>query len=66
MQRRLIASIAGGIIGICLATQLQEAIGVSATMAFTAAAFSGIALGYVASMLFDVFAGTTTPGSSNE
>ena len=64
MQRRLIVSIAGGINGICLATRLQDALGVTATLAFIAAAFIGIALGYVASMLFDVFGGT--PGSSNE
>jgi uncharacterized membrane protein YuzA (DUF378 family) len=64
MQRRLIASIAGGIIGICLATRLQDALGVSATLAVIAAAFIGIALGYVASMLFDVFG--DTPGPSNE
>ena len=64
MQRRLIASIAGGIIGICLAARLQDALGVSATVAFIAAALGGIVLAYVASMLFDVFSGT--PGSSNE
>jgi hypothetical protein len=66
MQRRLIASIAGGIIGICLASRLQDALGVSAIVALIAAAAGGIALAYVASMLFDVFSGTTPPGSSQE
>lgn len=66
MQRRLIASIAGGIIGLCLASRLQDAMGVSSTVAFIAAAVAGIALAYVASMLFDVFTGTAPPGSSHE
>jgi hypothetical protein len=62
----LIASIAGGIIGICLATRLQDALGVSATVAFIAAGLGGIAVACVASILFDVFGGTTPPGSSQE
>jgi len=66
MQRRLIASLAGGIIGICLGSRLQDALGVSAIVAFISAALGGIALAYVASMLFDVFSGTTPPGSSQE
>jgi len=64
MQRRLIASLAGGIIGICLATRLQDALEIPATVAYIAAALGGIALAYVASMLFDVFAGSGPPGSS--
>lgn len=66
MQRRLIASIVGGVVGICLALPLQDLLGVSKTLAFIACSLSGMALGYVASMLFDVFAGTTPPGTTPE
>jgi len=64
MQRRLIASIAGGVLGICLAPRLEGALGVSATLAFLGAPLGGIALACIASLLFDVFAGA--PGSSAE
>jgi hypothetical protein len=66
MQRRLIASVVGGVTGICLASRLQEALDASATVAFIAATLGGIALGYVASMLFDVFAGAAPRDSAPE
>jgi CBS-domain-containing membrane protein len=66
MQRRLIASIAGGVLGMCLARPLEDALGVSATLAFLAAPLGGIALAYVGSLLFDVFAGVAPPGSAPE
>jgi hypothetical protein len=66
MQRRLIASIAGGVAGMCLASRLQGALGGSAILAYTAATLGGIALAYVASMLFDVFVGTVPPGSGGD
>ena len=64
MQRRLIASVVGGVIGLCLASPLQNALGVSTAVAFVAAALGGIALAWVASTLFDVFSGT--PGTPPE
>jgi hypothetical protein len=66
MQRRLIASIVGGVVGICLALPLQGVLGVSETVAFIACSVGGMVLAYVASMLFDVFAGTAPPGTTPE
>jgi hypothetical protein len=66
MQKRLIASIAGGVLGMCVAPRLEDALGVSATLAFLAAPLGGIALAWVATLLYDVFAGTTPPGSAPE
>ena len=45
---------------------LEDALGISATLAFLAAPLGGIALAWVASLLFDVFAGTAPPGSAPE
>jgi hypothetical protein len=66
MQRRLIASMAGGVLGLCLAPRIEDALGVSATLAFLAAPAGGIAVAWVASLLFDVFTGTAPPGSAPE
>ena len=66
MQRRLIASVVGGIIGLGLASRLQDVLGVSATLTYIAFAVAGIAVACVASMLFDVFAGSAPPGTTSE
>jgi hypothetical protein len=66
MQRRLIASAVGGLAGLGLAYQFQDDFGVSAPLAYIACAVAGVALGWVASTLFDVFAGpsdATPPGA---
>ncbi len=64
MQRRFIASILGGVLGILLAWRLPDALGVSVTLTYIACAFAGIAIAYVVSMLLDVFAGS--PGTTPE
>jgi hypothetical protein len=65
MHRRLIASAVGGVVGLGLAYRFQDIIGVSQTVALTSCAAVGMAIAWVASMLFDVFAGSahssTTP-----
>jgi hypothetical protein len=58
MQRRLIASAVGGLVGLGLAYRFQDNFGVSETLAYAAGAVAGIALGWVASTLFDVFGGS--------
>jgi hypothetical protein len=57
MKRRLMASVAGGLVGIAAAYPLQGVLGVSTALAFIACPVVGILLACVASMLFDVFAG---------
>ena len=58
MLRRLLSALVGGIIGIAGAWQFQDSLGASPALAYVACALGGIGVGYVASMLFDVFAGT--------
>jgi hypothetical protein len=56
MQKRLIASAVGGIIGLGLAYRFQDDFGIPETLAYIACAAAGLAIGWVASTLFDVFA----------
>ena len=66
MHRRLIASTVGGLVGLGLAYRFQDDFGISETLAYIGCAFAGMAIGWVASTLFDVFAGTpdvTSPGA---
>jgi len=58
MQKRLIASAVGGLVGIGLAYRFQDDFGISETLAYAGCAFAGMAIGWVASTLFDVFAGS--------
>jgi hypothetical protein len=58
MQRRLIASAVGGLAGLALAYRFHDDFGVSETLAYIACGIAGTALGWVVSMLFDVFAGS--------
>lgn len=57
MQTRLLACLAGGLLGVALASTINEALGLSPTLAVIACASAGVAIGYVVSILFDVFAG---------
>jgi len=66
MHRRFIASAVGGIIGLGLAYRFQDDIGVSQTVALIGCAAVGMALAWVASMLFDVFAGSAHSGNTPE
>lgn len=61
MQRRLIASTVGGLIGLGLAFWFQDDFGTSQTLAYVGCVLAGMAIGWVASTLFDVFAGNASP-----
>lgn len=61
MQRRLIASTVGGLIGLGLAYRFQDDFRTSQTLAYVGCVLAGMAIGWVASTLFDVFAGPATP-----
>ena len=61
MQRRLITSALGGLVGLGLAYQFQDDFGMSQTLAYGGCVLAGMAIGWVASTLFDVFAGPATP-----
>ncbi len=55
MRNRLICCISGGLLGIALSGTITESLGLSATLGTTVSAAVGLALGYVASTLIDVF-----------
>ena len=57
MQTRLLACLAGGLLGVVLAPTLNNSLGLSPTLAVIACSIAGVAVGYVVSILFDVFAG---------
>jgi hypothetical protein len=58
MHRRLIASAVGGLVGLGLAYRFQNDFGDSGTLAYVGCVAAGMAIGWVASTLFDVFAGS--------
>jgi hypothetical protein len=68
MQRRLIASAVGGLIGLGLAYRFQDDFGISESLAYIGCAAAGMAVAWVASTLFDVFAGSpdVTPPDANK
>ena len=55
MQTRLFACLAGGLLGVVVASPINNSLGVNPTLAFIGCASVGVAVGYVASILFDVF-----------
>lgn len=59
MQTRLLACLAGGFLGLAVTFPVNSSLGLSPTVALLACSSIGIALGYVASVLIDVF--TTSP-----
>jgi hypothetical protein len=66
VQTRLLACLAGGFLGVVVASLFGASLGLSATFALIGCSSLGIAVGYVVSMLFDVFAAPTeTAGSSS-
>jgi hypothetical protein len=56
MQTRLLACLAGGFGGIALTSVVNDSLGLEPTMAYVGCSLAGIALGYVVSTLFHVFA----------
>ena len=64
MKRRLMASLAGGVLGICVAWPLQDVLGVSKTLAFISSSVGGNLLASIDSLLFDVFAGNAHSGTT--
>ena len=59
MQTRLLACVAGGLLGVALTSTINTGLdlGLSPTLAFIACSSAGVAIGYVASILYDVFTG---------
>jgi hypothetical protein len=66
MRTRLLACLAGGFLGVVVAVPINSSLGLSPTVAGIGCAAVGIAVGYVASMLIDVFTATGTPEKSLE
>ena len=65
MQTRIIASLAGGLLGFALAARINADLGLDLPPVVAAVGFSlaGLAVGYVVSMLFDVFGRHSDAGS---
>jgi hypothetical protein len=57
VQTRLLSCLAGGLLGVALASTINQSLGLSPTLAVIACSSAGVALGYMVSILFDVFAG---------
>ncbi len=59
VQTRLLACLAGGLLGVVLASAINDGLGLSLspTLAVIACSSAGVGLGYVVSILFDVFSG---------
>jgi hypothetical protein len=57
MRKRFLVSIVGGIVGLALSVPLTDTLGVSQTLALVGCSVAGIVVGYVASILWEVFAG---------
>jgi len=59
VQKRLFACFAGGFIGIALASPINSSLDLSPSVAWIGCSSAGIALGYLVSILFDVFAASS-------
>jgi len=55
LQTRLLACLAGGFLGVVVASPISQSFNVSLTLALIGCALLGLALGYVVSIFFDVF-----------
>jgi hypothetical protein len=55
MRIRLVCCISGGLLGFALSGTINDALGLTATIGTAFSAVAGLALGYVASTLIDVF-----------
>jgi hypothetical protein len=57
MRKRLGGCIAGGVLGVCLASLINASLGLPPTLALGACSAAGIGFGYVVTTLADVFIG---------
>lgn len=55
MRTRLLACLAGGLLGVAVALPVEQSLALSPTIALIGCPLLGAALGYVVSMFFDVF-----------
>lgn len=55
MQTRLLACLAGALLGVALTSTVSNTFGISPTVALIGCAFLGLGLGYAISSFFDVF-----------
>jgi hypothetical protein len=58
LQTRILSCLAGGLLGVTFASTLNVRMGLTPTLAVFACSLAGVALGYLVSILYDVFAGT--------
>jgi hypothetical protein len=63
VQTRLIACLAGAFLGVAVTSSVNTSLGLGPTIAVLSCSSIGVVLGYVASLLFDVFA--ASPGDKN-
>jgi hypothetical protein len=63
VQTRLLACLAGGFVGVVVTSPINASLGLSPTIALIGCSSIGVAVGYITSMLFDVF--TASPGDKN-
>ena len=63
MQTRLLACLAGGFLGIVVTSPINASLALSPTIALIGCSLIGVAVGYVTSLLFDVF--TASPVDKN-
>ena len=61
MRNRLICCISGGLLGFALSGTITESLGLTGAVGTAFCAVAGVALGYAASVLIDVF--TAKPDS---
>ena len=57
MRKRLMGCIAGGVLGFCLASAVNPALGLSPALALAACSIAGVGFGYIVTTLADVFIG---------
>jgi len=55
MRNRLVCCISGGLLGFALSGTISNALGLTGTLGMAFSAIAGLAIGYVASTLIDVF-----------
>lgn len=55
MRTRLLACLAGGVVGLAVTSPVNASLGLSPTIALIGCSSIGVAVGCVASLLFDVF-----------